>query len=272
MDYQVSGMSMMMMSVALVAGILIPVVLFLVMRFKAHAKAVPFFIGCATFLLFAIVLEQIMHILVLQVSPAGNTIMNNIWLYALYGGLAAGVFEETGRFLAMKFALKKYHDDDKNALMYGAGHGGFEALCILTLGMVSNLIFAFSVNSGMIDAQLSLLPEDAKAQMIATIETMCTTHPMLFGVGILERLFAVTLHISLSVLVWFAVTGRGRSFWLYPLAVLLHALVDAVAVVANSYTNPLITELMVAVMTCLVACLACLLYKRMHKEEMPETA
>lgn len=59
-------------------------------------------------LLFAMVLEQIVHSIVLG-SPAGIVIRNHLWLYALYGSLMAGLFEETGRFLAMRYVLKKEH-------------------------------------------------------------------------------------------------------------------------------------------------------------------
>ena len=55
------------------------------------------------------VLERIFHFLVLQ-SGAGTVIQGNIWLYALYGGLAAGIFEETGRFLAFRFVLRGRQD------------------------------------------------------------------------------------------------------------------------------------------------------------------
>ena len=46
-------------------------------------------------------------------------------LYAVYGGLMAALFEETGRYSAMRFLVKPM--DFPNAFMYGAGHGGVEA-------------------------------------------------------------------------------------------------------------------------------------------------
>ena len=55
-----------------------------------------FWTGVGTFFLFALVLEAMFHQLVLG-SPLGAAIRGNIWLYALYAGLAAGIFEETGR-------------------------------------------------------------------------------------------------------------------------------------------------------------------------------
>jgi uncharacterized membrane protein YhfC len=47
----------------------------------------------------------------------------------------------------------------------------------------------------------------------------------MFLVGGIERIFAIGVQISLSVLVFYAVFG-ARKRWLYPAAILLHALVD----------------------------------------------
>ena len=55
-----------------------------------------------------------------------------IKLYALYGGLAAGLFEETGRLLAFRFILKP-HTARITALSYGIGHGGIEAFWVMGL-------------------------------------------------------------------------------------------------------------------------------------------
>ena len=53
----------------------------------------------------------------------------------------AGIFEETGRFLAFKTVLRKKQGKDINALMYGAGHGGFEAAALLGITMINNIIY-----------------------------------------------------------------------------------------------------------------------------------
>lgn len=60
-----------------------------------------FLLGAAVFLVFALVLEQRAHQLILG-GPAGGVITGDLGLYALYGGLMAGLFEETGRFAAFQ--------------------------------------------------------------------------------------------------------------------------------------------------------------------------
>lgn len=268
MSYQVSSASMIMMSVSLVAGIAMPVLLFLFFRFKFKCKALPFWIGCATMFVFAFILEQICHAAVFGVSERsalGQKILDNIWLYGLYGALAAGVFEETGRFLAMKFVLKKYHDNDRNALMYGAGHGGIEAFMILVVMMISNLATAFMINNGMMEAQLSALSGEAYEQTYAAIQTLCETAPLMFGVGILERCIAVVAQIAFSVIVWCAAKKGGKLTFLYPVAIGLHFLLDFIAVIVNHYYGIAPTEVVSFVLAVGLALIARTLYGHMHQ-------
>ena len=85
-----------------------------------------------------------------------------------------------------------------------------------------------------------------------------------------ERIAAVTLHISLSVLVWFAAKNAKR-FWLFPLAIVLHALVDAVAVaMARFVSNVWIIEGAVYVLTIGCVALAWLAWKRCAQTSEPE--
>ena len=139
--------SMIFMAVSCVIGFGLPLAAFLYLRLKKKADVLPFFIGCAVMLLFALILEALVHRVILG-SSAGGKIQNNIWLYALYGGLMAGLFEETGRFLAFKTVLKKYQHRDVNALMYGAGHGGIEAVVLLGITMINNLTYSVIINAG----------------------------------------------------------------------------------------------------------------------------
>lgn len=113
----VSGASMVGMVISLLLSVGLPIFLCIFIYKKTKAWVPAFFIGCGIFVGFAMILEQICHAIVLTVT--GSVIRDNLWLYAIYGGLAAALFEECGRWIAMKFCLKK-HLTRENALMYGA--------------------------------------------------------------------------------------------------------------------------------------------------------
>ena len=241
----------------------VPIALFIYLRLVKKADIYPFFAGCTVMLLFAFILESGAHSLVLS-SPAGSAIKGNIWLYAIYGGFMAGLFEETGRYLAFSFALKKYRAKNVNALMYGAGHGGFEAIVIAGLTMINNIVWSFMINSGRIAELTGSLTGDQLAQAQQSIGLLISTPSYQFLLGGVERLFAILLHISLSVLVWFAVKWEGKLY-LYPMAILLHFAVDAAAALLSGLgVNVVVIEAVVAVLTTAVAFFA----RRLWRETM----
>lgn len=228
---------------SLCISIALPVVLLIVVHKKTKARMAMAVIGAATFFLFAMVLEQILHAVVLGVG--GERITGNIWIYGLYGGLAAGLFEEVGRFVAMRFAMKKQLNLP-NALMYGVGHGGIEAILIVGLASVSNLVTSIMINAGTLEASLGALDQATKEATLTQLSALWTTPSYQFFLSGIERIVAVTLHIALSVLVFQAVKLGKKRYWF--LAFAIHAGVDFVTVVAANYLNLVLVEVMLAVL------------------------
>lgn len=248
----VSSLSMAFMAVSCLVAFAIPVVLLIFFRKKKGADISPFFVGCGVMLLFALILESGAHQLIFS-SAIGGRITGSVWLYAAYGGFMAGLFEETGRFFAFKTVLRGKRENDSNALMYGAGHGGFEAAVLLGFSMINNLVLSAAINNGSVSAMAAALSGPALEQLQAGISGLVTTPSYMFLLGSLERIFAVILQISLSVLVWFAAKNKAR-WYLYPLAVLIHFVVDALAVILSGLGVPaLAMEAVIGLMTALTA-------------------
>lgn len=261
MSASVPTQSMNFMCISIAIVVLLPIALLLYFRFRKHANILPFFVGCGVMLLFAFILEQIVHSIVLS-SPTGTKIQGSIWLMALYGGLMAGLFEETGRFLAFKTVLRSKRNNDANALMYGAGHGGFEAMMLLGIAMINNLTWSILINSGNTEMITGKLSGEALTQAEQAIQALITTPSYQFLFGSVERVFAIVLQISFSVLVWFA-AKKLSSILLYPAAILLHFLVDAVtAVMSGLGVPPIATEVVVGVMAVAAAIIARTVWKR----------
>ena len=242
---------------SLCISIALPVVLLIVVHKKTKARMAMAGIGVATFFLFAMVLEQILHAVVLGVG--GERITGNIWIYGLYGGLAAGLFEEVGRFVAMRFAMKKQLNLP-NALMYGVGHGGIEAILIVGLASVSNLVTSIMINAGTLEASLGALDQATKEATLTQLSALWTTPSYQFFLSGIERIVAVTLHIALSVLVFQAVKLGKKRYWF--LAFAIHVGVDFATVIAANYLNLVLVEVMLAVLVAGVVVLTVSLCRR----------
>ncbi len=259
--YMVPASSLILMATNALLGIAIPVGLSVYLVRKHHARLSTILIGAGTFLLFALVLESILHQLVLK-GPHGASILNNTLLYAIYGGLAAGIFEETGRFLSMKFLMKKEPSTPLPGVAYGIGHGGAEMLIIFGITMINNLVISALINSGQADILFSKAPEEAAAQLQAQLDQLQTIGAGTLMIGLWERISALILHLGLSMMVWVAVRKGGKWMWLFPAAIALHAIVDAGAVLLQKSAGMVPLELIVTAEAIAVAAIGYMSAKR----------
>ena len=262
----ISSTSIIILVLMFLVGLAAPVLLAVWLVKKYHCKIETILIGAGTFFLFALVLESLVHMVVLKNVPA---IQQNTLYYALYGGLMAGLFEETGRFVSMKFLLKK--DNSHTALAYGLGHGGMEVIMLFAMSMFSMALMAIMSNMGKIDLLLAKAPDDptAIAQIDNVLDSIRSTKPATYFIGLWERGSALVLQISLSVLVFTAVRKGGRFIWLYPVAILLHALVDGIAVMMSGNVNNVVIEVVVMCMAVAFAGLAYIINKKYKPSEVP---
>jgi ABC-2 type transport system permease protein len=223
-------------TLSVILMILTPVFLAVWLRRAAPAAWLLFGLGCLTF-----GLSQVVHFPLnawladLGWLPGkGVTLFESglsVWRAALTLGLTAGLCEELLRFAGYLFLrqIKPAWLRLPDALMLGLGHGGIEAMVfggVLTAATLSALLPLQNADL----AQLGL--NAAQLQALETQLARLTADPARAALPWLERLLAISAHVTFSLLVWKAfVAGSLRRGWVYiPLAVAYHAAVDAVAV------------------------------------------
>jgi uncharacterized membrane protein YhfC len=148
---------------------------------------------------------------------------------AIVLGLLAGLFEETARWIGYKI-LKKSGDSFGASLTLGAGHGGIEAMLIGGLVLVT-LVSMMALRAT--DPGSLPLPADQVALAQTQLQAYWSTPWFLPFAGAVERIGALMLHISLSIMVWLAVSFR-KPLWFW-IGVLYHAIVDGVVVLMSSF-------------------------------------
>src|SRR5699024_10761872 len=87
-------------------GLRILLLVFILKKYPKYWK--PMLVGAGIFFVFAQVLEAILHQVVFFVDIFTTNWLQNPLVYAIYASLAAGVFEEIGRFIGFRFLLKKF--------------------------------------------------------------------------------------------------------------------------------------------------------------------
>jgi len=177
---------------------------------------------------------------------------------ALVAGLSAGVCEEGARWLVLRFFLKRARGW-REALQFGAGHGGIEAIIfgLLALWTLVQMIVLRSL-----DLTASGITGDTADQVRAALAAYWSSPwylPLLAG---LERVFAITFHIAMAVLVMRAITRRNIGYLVAAIAA--HAALDFWAVWAVRTLGTTWTEVGVA-----VAAIAALLLIVRQREAPP---
>lgn len=270
--------------------IITTVVLFLlpilwVIVWKHHCKEkvslAPLFFGAAGFLVFARILEQGLHMIcVLGNNPVSRFINGNTAAYVIYGALAAGIFEECGRYIMIRFIMRK-NKTKENMVMYGIGHGGIEVWAITLLSVLNLLILALMIQNQGMEAVLKLLgipqemPDLFAVPMLSTVTSMIASaagyNVAAGALCIFERIVCMFIHVSLTVLVAYGI-NKNEIKYLF-LAILAHAIVDTLPALSQRGSMWIwITELWICVCAVGLTIWARRLYKQWTEQASCSTS
>lgn len=239
---------------------------------KEKAKWRYLFAGAAGFIVSARVLELAVHYFcIISDNPVSRFITGSNIAYIVYGTVMAGVFEECGRYVVMRYILKKDRTAE-NAVMYGIGHGGIEVLgvvlpSILSLFAISAMFYFWDLGTALTALGIN---EDNAALAYEQVSSAAGFGWGMMAANVFERIAAMLLHISLSVIVYLSVAyGRPRYLlW----AVLGHMAMDLFPAM---YQRGIVPILVCEVWVCLCAAAAVFLAARMVsvcRKESADTA
>lgn len=155
--------------------------------------------------------SQVLHILLVL---GMGTVLQSISLLgnALILGVLAGAFEETARLILFKYILKNTQSW-KEGILVGLGHGGTEAI-LLRISVAATFVFMLSYRN--IDlSTVPSIPADQLELARQQVEAYWSAPWYMALMVFVERIFAICLHVSLSVMVLYAVIYRMTIwFWL----------------------------------------------------------
>ena len=251
--------------IMIAGGFILPVVICIWWLLKKKEKFTTVLIGAATWFVFAVLLEAIpKYLLFNPATSLGKSIVGNAALYTVIGALMAGIFEETGRIVAFKTLLRK-RTNKETGISHGIGHGGFEAMFLLAVTGIQYITYASMINSGAFQTVVDIA--SAAGADVSSLEavpaSIMAITPMSGVLSVVERAFAILLHIGLSILVFNAV--RRSKIGYYFLAVLLHALFDVpAALYQRGVLNIYIVEVMLAIYSVLFFVIV---YRTLYKRD-----
>lgn len=176
-----------------------PISMLIYYIFYKRQRLKPFVVGVLIFFVSQIILRLPLLYFVLPNQSWYIRLSLNPYLYSIFLGLTAGIFEEVGRYFGLRYLLKnnqRYND----GLSFGFGHWAIEALLIVGINIVV-LLF--------------------NPSLIQTLG-LSTTNAFLMG---LERLLVLSVHVGLSIIVLYGIR-LNKILYLF-VAIILHGILDA---------------------------------------------
>ena len=238
--------------------------LFWRMKYRQQTNLSYLIAGAVGFIVSARVLELGVHyICILADNPVSRFINGNTPAYVLYGTIMAGVFEEFGRYIVLKYVMKKNRTRE-NAVLYGIGHGGIEILAVILPTMIAYLAVAVLFSQGDVENALKSLKitEENAAAALPTVQTAAAFDYGMMAMNVIERLFAMCIHIGLTVIVFDGVVNAKKAY--LPLAILLHMLMDMFPALYQRSVIPLwAVEVWGALWTVVIGFIAVKQYRKM---------
>lgn len=273
-DITIGKSSIPSLAVTVILMIAIPV-LFLIcwrVKHKNRTNIIYLIAGAVGFIVSARMLELGVHyVCILADNPVSRLINGNTAVYVLYGIVMAGVFEECGRYVVLKHILKKNRTRE-NAVLYGIGHGGIEVLVVLLPAMVSYLVIAIRFSGGNTEEALNALKitEETAAAALPSVQAAAAFDSAAAVMNVTERLFAMLIHIGLTVIVYYGVQSAKKG--LLPLAILLHMLADTFpALYQRGVIQLWAVELWTALCSAVIVFIAVRLYRNMNEQTTQES-
>ncbi len=229
--------------VTLIVTLVGPIAAMIVYSVKNKGKGVwkAWLLGAAGFFVLQ-VLIRIPVLSVLGMFPWFQSFAENHYLvYCLLLAMTAALFEVVARFAVAKILQKDINY--QQGMAAGLGHGGIEAMILVGMTYVNNLLYAVMINSGAFDAlydptMISFGAEGALNEQLYQIKTaLMETPSYAFYLAGYERILCVLFHTAMSLLVCYLVYKK-KAFLGVGIAFAAHFAVDFVSPVINGLATP----------------------------------
>ena len=210
----------------LLCSFIIPILAFFLFPkyFKGTGRVIVF--GVMTFIASQIILRLPLLQIIASIWPVyAEWLRKPTFLYCLFLGVTAAIFEEGTRYLVMRFILKG-HRKDVDGIAFGIGHGGIEAILFVGINYVALLVMIFLKTAG-------------------SLQEIAIGDVFLAGA---ERFFTIFFHIAWSLMIIKSI--QKKNAYGFMIALFTHAFLDtAVVYLMIKSVNIYIVELILGILT-----------------------
>ena len=220
--------------VTLFISLVLPIVVYIMYGVKNKGKGVwtAWLLGAAGFFVFQMIIRvPILNLLSLNAGFVAFSQEQYI-LYCFILALTAALFEAIGRYIVARIMSKGL--TFKRSMAAGMGHGGIEAILLIGMTYINNLVYISMINTGSFDTvvtQTAELGADT-AGLVAVKEALMNTGAIAFYLAGYERILTMISHTALSLIVCYFV-WKKKDLLGIGICVAVHFLMDFISPVVN---------------------------------------
>lgn len=263
-------------TVTLFISLILPVLMLIVFAAKNRKQGIlsAWLLGAAGF----VVTQLLIRVPILNALAMQDWFIrfsqSHLFLYAFSLAITAGLFELAGRFAVAKLMQKNLTWN--RALAAGLGHGGIEAMALVGMTYVNNLIYMVMIQTGSFDAviaQTAAMGMDVSQLELIKLQLL-TASPTLFLLGGFERLLAMTAHLAMSVIVCWGIHSR-RIVKSLLLCLGIHTLIDlsaGIQLLTGTLLSQTAVYIIIYAILIAVAAVSLLILKYIHTEWQKEVS
>lgn len=228
------------MCITLMIALILPVAILIVYALKNKGQGVvaAWFLGAAGFFVMQIIIRTPI-LSVLGMNKAFNDFAaDNYLVYVVILAFTAGLFEVVGRYAVAKLLKNKL--SCKMGIAAGLGHGGIEAMVLIGMTYINNILYAFMINSGLMDTvieQSAVMGTDAVQQLNTVVDALVETPSYLFALAGYERLLTMICQVAMTLIV-FHYVSKKQDVKGIGLCLVFHTLLDGVSGLLSGLATP----------------------------------
>lgn len=209
----VSNASIIAICVTLFISLFLPLIIWVIYGAANKNKGIwtAWLLGAAGFFVTQIMVRVPIVSVLSSTKGFNSFVENNYVLYGFVLAFTAGLFELVGRYAVAKIMSKNLTPE--RSLAAGLGHGGIEAIVIIGMSYIANLIMALMINGGAFDTLIqATMQQGADAATLEALELVKTqlveTSSGLIYLAGFERILTMIFHAAMTMIVCYYVSRK----------------------------------------------------------------
>lgn len=214
----ISGLTLNLMLFGISYSIVLPLLLCVIFKKRLKAHIMPFFLGMTSYMTFSFILANLANSLILYFIDTDSMSKVLILLLSLCSQILFAIIAQGGKYFTFWFT-RRFDDPDKysgrgDAMEFGAGYGGLEAVMTVGLTLLTYFMYAAYINEGQMESFLANYSGSDYTNLQQQLQMLIDQGTTVSAALVLRGLGMFLFQIGTSLLIYMAIYGVDKKIYL----------------------------------------------------------